>query len=80
MGWHVGLKKNGDVKSGRKTAFPWGQKAILFIHRKPYREHHPLKQLRNRLGFTLAIMSDGKVKGMMTQSINYYNVHMLLLN
>uniref|UniRef100_UPI00359022F8 fibroblast growth factor 1-like n=1 Tax=Myxine glutinosa TaxID=7769 RepID=UPI00359022F8 len=28
-GWYVGLKRNGKVKPGPKTA--WGQKAVLFL-------------------------------------------------
>ncbi len=34
MGWHIGIKKNGKAKKGKRTAFPPGQKAIQFL-RKP---------------------------------------------
>ena len=33
-GWHIGIKKNGAAKKGKRTAFPPGQKAIQFL-RKP---------------------------------------------
>lgn len=63
LDWYLGIKRNGQTKNGEKTWYPWGQKAVLFVHRKPFMEIHPLKQLRNRHGFTLTISVDGKVKG-----------------
>ena len=36
MGWHVGIKKSGQSKNGKKTTFPSKQKAIEFIHKQPY--------------------------------------------
>ena len=62
-GWYVGVKKNGEVKNGRKTWQPWGQKAILFVSRRAFAKAHPLKQIVNRHGFQLAIAADGKVRG-----------------
>ena len=50
-------------KNGRKTWYPWGQKAIRFVARKPSPEPHPVKQLTNRHGMTLLILNDGTVKG-----------------
>ena len=43
FGWYVGLTKEGRAKSGRKTWYPWGQKAIQFVPRKAYDEPHPLR-------------------------------------
>ncbi|TRY69946.1 hypothetical protein TCAL_05211 [Tigriopus californicus] len=63
MGWHVGIKKNGEVKNGKMTLHPWGQRAILFSLRKPFVEHHPVRLIKNRHGFYLAIFKDGTVKG-----------------
>ena len=36
MGWYVGITKTGDAKNGSRTWYPWGQKAVLFLSRKPY--------------------------------------------
>ena len=43
LGWYIGLTKEGRAKSGRKTWYPWGQKAIQFVARKAYDEPHPLR-------------------------------------
>ncbi len=63
LGWYVGIKKSGDAKNGRLTWYPWGQKAVFFVPRRAFAEHHPLKQLVNRHGFALVILDDGTVKG-----------------
>ena len=63
FGWYVGIKKTGRGKNGRKTWYPWGQKAIRFVARKPSPEPHPVKQLTNRHGMTLLILNDGTIKG-----------------
>ena len=42
-GWYVGITKEGRGKNGKKTWYPWGQKAIQFVSRKPYAEPHPLR-------------------------------------
>ena len=63
MGWYVGIKRDGNPKNGKKTFYPWGQKAILFVPRKPFVEDQPLKILRNRHEFSLIIEDDGKVRG-----------------
>lgn len=57
------------MKNGRKTWYPWGQKAIFFVQRKPFSDPQPLKQLVNRHGLRLAMLSDGKVKGDQIQQI-----------
>lgn len=62
-GWHVGLRKSGQVKPGRLTVHPWGQLAIKFLHRRAQAEPHPRKQLENRHGWRLTIQTDGYVKG-----------------
>ena len=36
MGWHVGIKKSGHSKNGKRTTFPSKQKAIEFVHKQPY--------------------------------------------
>ena len=46
-----------------KTWYPWGQKAIKFVARRPYAQPHPLMQITNRHGKTLILLSDGTVKG-----------------
>ena len=28
MGWYVGVRRDGRAKNGRRTAHPWGQKAV----------------------------------------------------
>ena len=43
MGWYVGLTKEGRAKNGRKTWYPWGQKAIQFVPRRAYDDPHPLR-------------------------------------
>ena len=43
MGWYVGITKQGRAKNGKKTFYPWGQKAIQFVSRKAYDEPHPLR-------------------------------------
>jgi len=63
FGWHVGIKKTGMVKPGQKTWYPWGQQAIKFLHRKPFAEPHPLKQLENKHGFRLVILAEGNIEG-----------------
>ena len=63
FGWYVGIKKTGRGKNGRKTWYPWGQKAIRFVARKPSPEPHPVKQLTNRHGMTLIILNNRSVKG-----------------
>ena len=68
FGWYVGIKKTGRGKNGRKTWYPWGQKAIRFVARKPYQQPHPIKQITNRHGLTLVILNDGSIKG---NSIKY---------
>ena len=47
MGWHVGITQQGRAKNGKKTWYPWGQKAIQFVARKAYDEPHPLRYKRN---------------------------------
>ena len=64
LGWHIGLKKTGNDKNGRRTWYPWGQKAIRFVARRPYPQPHPLKQITNRHGLTLTLMADGSVRGL----------------
>lgn len=63
FGWHVAIKRTGFIKPGKKTFYPWGQHAIKFLHRKPYAEPHPLKQLENKHGMRLIIIPDGNIKG-----------------
>jgi len=63
LGWYVGITKEGRAKNGKKTFYPWGQKAIQFVSRKAYDEPHPLRQIKNRHGQTLAIMNNGEVRG-----------------
>eukprot|EP00095_Tigriopus_kingsejongensis_P007514 maker-scaffold103_size370364-snap-gene-1.19 protein:Tk07514 transcript:maker-scaffold103_size370364-snap-gene-1.19-mRNA-1 annotation:"heparin-binding growth factor 1" len=63
MGWHVGLKRNGEAKNGKLTLHPWGQKAILFSPRVAFAEHHPLRLIQNRHGYHLTIHQDGSVSG-----------------
>ncbi len=63
LGWHVGIQQNGQPKNGTLTAYPWGQKAVSFVSRRPYAEHHPVRQLQNRHGFKLAVRADGKGAG-----------------
>lgn len=43
LGWYVGITKAGRAKNANKTWYPWGQKAIQFVSRKPYDEPHPLR-------------------------------------
>ena len=43
MGWYVGITKEGRAKNGKKTVYPWGQKAIQFVSRRAYDEPHPLR-------------------------------------
>lgn len=43
MGWYVGITQEGRAKNGKKTFYPWGQKAIQFVSRKAYDEPHPLR-------------------------------------
>jgi fibroblast growth factor 1 len=43
LGWYVGITKEGRAKNGKKTFYPWGQKAIQFVSRKAYDEPHPLR-------------------------------------
>ena len=66
-GWYVGIKKTGRAKNGRKTWYPWGQKAIRFAARKPFPEPHPIKQITNRHGLTLIILNDGTIRGSVQQ-------------
>ena len=68
-GWHLGVTKTGAMKNGRRTFYPWGQKAILFVQRRPFSDPFPLKQIVNRHGFKLAILADGKVKGERSESL-----------
>ena len=63
FGWYVGIKRSGVTKNGRLTWYPWGQKAIQFVARKPYATPHPLRLLQNRHGLTLVINEDSSVKG-----------------
>ena len=63
LGWHMAIKRTGFVKPGKKTFYPWGQQAIKFLHRGPYADPHPLKQLQNKHGMKLVIEKDGNVKG-----------------
>ena len=63
LGWHMAIKRTGFVKPGKKTFYPWGQQAIKFLHRAPYADPHPLKQLQNKHWFRLVIEQDGNVKG-----------------
>ena len=63
FGWYIGIKKTGLGKNGNLTWYPWGQKAIQFVARKPYATPHPLRQLQNRHGLTMVITDDGTVKG-----------------
>jgi len=71
FGWHVGIKRNGLIKPGRKTFYPWGQHAIKFLHRKAYQEPHPLKQLENRHGQKITIHPDGNVVGKKFMNITF---------
>jgi fibroblast growth factor 1 len=43
FGWYVGVTKEGRGKNGKRTFYPWGQKAIQFVSRKAYAEPHPLR-------------------------------------
>jgi len=46
FGWYIGIKKSGLGKNGQSTWYPWGQKAIQFVARKPYATPHPLRQAK----------------------------------
>ena len=46
LGWYVGITKEGRAKNGKKTFYPWGQKAIQFVSRKAYDEPHPLRWVK----------------------------------
>ena len=62
-GWHVGIKKSGKVKNGKKTLYPWAQHAIKFLHRAAFPSPHPIKVLENLHGWRLAVFEDGSVRG-----------------
>ena len=64
LGWHVAIKKSGNVKNGKKTLYPWGQHAIKFLHRAAYPSPHPVKVLENLHGYRLCVCEDGGVCGM----------------
>ena len=68
LGYHLAIKRSGNVKNGKKTVYPWGQHAIKFLHRAAHPHPHPVKVLENLHGWRLSVTEDGVVHGVRGES------------
>ncbi len=59
LGWHVGIKRSGKAKKAVKTVYPSSQKAIQFLHLRPF----PAPPTEEDLGRAISAAEGAAEKG-----------------